>query len=555
MLAAVTALIAVTACGSDDDDGGQVSTPGTAGPGQTGAPATDAPGSTSGDGGPGTTGAGDETGPTLPPNVDREATLKYNYTFLPASADPHKAHPSAAGNDWLYDRLLVLDGDKNLHPGLALSWETSEDRLTMTLELRPGVKFRDGSDLDAEDVKASLERGKTLEGSTVAPFLRTIDTVEVIDPMTVELHLATPDPTLVYNLASSAGSVLASEAIASNANLDAADVGAGSTPYKLVQFESGKSFFVERDPNAPEYWDPAAWSVKRFELTNISDPVAQINAVRTGAIDVGWLRRNEAQTTSELQGTDLIVYSQQSENGRNLSFRASRVSPFFSDPEVRRAVAQALDWKSLVESGATGIDCTPITQFFPVGSPGYIEDYAPLAYDPDAARPVLEATGGFSFEVVTPQGGALEEAAAQFLQQSLADYDIDVTITPMTINEQQADFIAGNRDAYLGGIAGYPDPTIVLTNLYTSFIKTADADAPKVEEMMNAANEFPLGSPERAEKLEEVNRYTLEQAWSVPICFSKSTWAAKPNIVGLDTMAETWGGTTHDTRYWAVLED
>src|SRR6185295_906184 len=87
------------------------------------------------------------------------------------------------------DKLFDVDKDLKVIPQLALSQETSADGKIVTIKLRPNVKFHDGEKLDAEAAKFSLERHLTMQGSFRRPELAAIDTIEVVDPLTIKLHL------------------------------------------------------------------------------------------------------------------------------------------------------------------------------------------------------------------------------------------------------------------------------------------------------------------------------------------------------------------------------
>src|SRR5262245_16190431 len=92
----------------------------------------------------------------------------------------------------LCDKLFDIDDQLNIVPQLALSHATSEDGKTVTIKLRPGVKFHDGTAMDATAVKASLDRHMTMQGSFRRPELAAVDKVEIADPATVLLHLKSP---------------------------------------------------------------------------------------------------------------------------------------------------------------------------------------------------------------------------------------------------------------------------------------------------------------------------------------------------------------------------
>src|SRR6266852_4914735 len=85
------------------------------------------------------------------------------------------------------DKLFDIDEKLNVVPQLALSHETSADGKTVTITLRPGVKFRDGEALDAEAAKFALERHSNFRGSFRKPEIAAIDTIEVVDPLTIRI--------------------------------------------------------------------------------------------------------------------------------------------------------------------------------------------------------------------------------------------------------------------------------------------------------------------------------------------------------------------------------
>ena len=92
----------------------------------------------------------------------------------------------------LCDKLFDIDGTLNVVPQLALTHTTSPDGKTVTISLRPGVKFHDGEPFDAEAAKYSLERHLTLPGSFRKPEIAAVDKIDVVDPLTIQLQLKTP---------------------------------------------------------------------------------------------------------------------------------------------------------------------------------------------------------------------------------------------------------------------------------------------------------------------------------------------------------------------------
>ena len=98
----------------------------------------------------------------------------------------------ASSSRRLCDKLFDIDEKLNIVPQLALSHESSDDGKAVTIKLRPNVKFHDGEPLDAEAAKFNLERHLTMQGSFRRPEITPIEKVEVVDPLTIRLHLKSP---------------------------------------------------------------------------------------------------------------------------------------------------------------------------------------------------------------------------------------------------------------------------------------------------------------------------------------------------------------------------
>src|SRR5262249_51240082 len=149
------------------------------------------------------------------------------------------------------DKLFDIDEKLNVVPQLALSHETSADGKTVTIKLRPGVKFHDGEALDAEAAKFSLERHLTMQGSFRKPEIAAIDHVEVVDPMTFRIILKTPYSPLIAQLTDRAGMMVAPKAAKEAGDkFGLHPVCAG--PYRFVERVQQDRIVVEK---FPDYWN------------------------------------------------------------------------------------------------------------------------------------------------------------------------------------------------------------------------------------------------------------------------------------------------------------
>ena len=161
----------------------------------------------------------------------------------------------------IYDTLTAFDADLNVVPGLAESWEVSADGMSITFDLRDGVKFADGSDFDSGDVKYSYEAIQREENAAVArATLGVVVSIDTPDADTVVLNLATPDVGLLANLTSVNLAIVSSDD--SEESLSTTTNGTG--PFILESRTAGQNVVLTRNPN---YWgDPTPLDTLEFRV-------------------------------------------------------------------------------------------------------------------------------------------------------------------------------------------------------------------------------------------------------------------------------------------------
>lgn len=455
-LAAVATLL-IAACGGDDggssttSDNGAAADPGTDG---TSSPnATTAPDG-SGSGGP----------DASADDIDPDATFRVVRHVGAVNFDPHRSPCTCdeATHTPVYSGLVQLTKDAVVEPGLAESWDYSEDGLTLTMELRSGVTFHDGEDFTAEVAKANIDRAKTIEGSTVVGALARIESVDVVGDTTIQINLSEPDASLLAQLASFPG-MMVSPAAFDNDDLDVMPVGAG--PYRVVEHRPNDLIVYER---VDGYWNPDAQASARIELRVLPDENARFNALRTGEADAGVLL--STALFQQAANTDGLV----AEPTTLLSFEAlylNRTRSELGDELVRKAIMHAIDREALVAAVLGGLGQPQLQPFPPeyyAYNPDLPEELA-YPYDPDRARELLAEAGlenGFTFQILYP---AYNEPAATAVQAMLAEVGITVNIEavePAAIAERF--FVQQDGDAMLSSVSGHPDPQILLQYRYMS---------------------------------------------------------------------------------------
>src|SRR3954467_10370065 len=182
----------------------------------------------------------------------------------------------------LCDKLFDIDEKAGIVPQLALSSETSADGKTVTIKLRPGVKFHDGEPVDAAAAKYSLERHMNMKGSFRKPELAAVDTVDVVDPLTVKLSLKQPFSPLLAQLTDRAGMLVSPKAAeAAGDKFGLRPVCAG--PYKFVERVQQDRIVVEKFAG---YWDKDRVFIDKITYLPIVDTTVRLANLKSGGIDL-----------------------------------------------------------------------------------------------------------------------------------------------------------------------------------------------------------------------------------------------------------------------------
>ena len=180
------------------------------------------------------------------------------------------------------DKLFDIDEKLAIVPQLALSHETSADGKTMTIKLRPNVKFHDGEALTAEAAKYSLDRHLNMKGSFRKPEIASVESVEVVDPLTIKLNLKAPFSPLLAQLTDRAGMMFSPKAAeAAGDKFGLKPVCAG--PYKFVERVQQDRIVVEK---FADYWNKDQVFIDKITYLPIVDSTVRLANLRSGGLDL-----------------------------------------------------------------------------------------------------------------------------------------------------------------------------------------------------------------------------------------------------------------------------
>ncbi|UWR49232.1 ABC transporter substrate-binding protein [Phaeobacter inhibens] len=282
----------------------------------------------------------------------------------------------------VFEGLTRFMGDGSVVPGLAESWEISEDGLTYTFTLQDGVTFHDGSTMDAEDVKFSLDRARAEDSTNAQKALfADIASVDVVDPLTVKLTLSQPNGNLLFNLAWGDAVIVAPETIDT---IKTAPVGTGA--FTFTNWVQGDRIDLARNP---DYWGEApALSAATFKF--ISDPTAAFAAMMAEDIDA-FSAFPAPENLPQFEADPRFQVLIGSTEGETILSINNKQAPF-DDPKVRAAVAHAIDRQAIIDGAMFGYG-TPIGTHFAPHNPAYVDLTGTSAHDPEKSRALLAEAG------------------------------------------------------------------------------------------------------------------------------------------------------------------
>lgn len=400
--------------------------------------------------------------------ADRGGTLVFGRGGDSTSLDPSR---TTEGETFkvtknLYETLLTFEDEGTaVEPGLAKSWEPSEDGLTYTFELQEGVKFHDGTDFNAEAVVQNFERWasgdadkfpyySTMFGGFKGDEGHVIESVTAEGDSTVVIQLTRPQAPFLKNLAMDMFAIASPTAIEAQGEDDFERNPVGTGPFKFVEWKPNDSITVER---FEDYWKTDEPKLDKIIFRSIPDNAARLNALTAGEIDLAdGINPSDGAT---IEGNaDLQLFERPSMNVGYLGLTVTREP--FDNKLVRQAMNHAIDKQSIIDAffeGRADIAVNPI----PSSISGYNDEIDGYDYDPEKAKALLEEAGygdGFEMELwampvprpYMPDG----EKVAEVIQKNLAD----IGVTAKIVSHEWATYLElaskGDADAFMLGWTG-----------------------------------------------------------------------------------------------------
>ena len=411
------------------------------------------------------------------------ADAQKNTLTIGLNQDPDILDPTLARTyvgriifEHMCEKLYEIDENLKIFPQLAAELPAFSDAgKTVTIKLRAGVKFNDGTPMTAEAVKFSLDRHREMKASSRRSELDHVDAVDIVDPTTVRLRLKAPFSLITVILADRAGMpVSPTQARKLDHKFGTAPVCVG--PWAFADRVAQDRIVLDKSTH---YFDPAQAKFDRLVFRIITDDNVRLANLRSGDIDfmhlvnpthAASLKKEGKFDVSSVAGIGYsgINLNLRNKNGKPPAAPGDLGTPLANDPRVREAFELTIDREALnqvVWEGQYTPGCTPIS---PV-SPFFDKSRTCSVRDVARAKKLLAEAGlasGYSFEL-TVQNLPPERRVGEVIQGMAKEAGFNVTIRPSELASAVNDDDAGKLSAFLVNWSGRVDPDANVHQFHT----------------------------------------------------------------------------------------
>ncbi|WP_432767401.1 glutathione ABC transporter substrate-binding protein GsiB [Roseateles cavernae] len=466
----------------------------------------------------------------------------------PETLDPYQTNTTltTAVTKSFYQGLYEFDKDLKVRNVLALSHTVSKDGLVYEFKLRPGVKFHDGSDFNAEAVKVTLDRVMNPENK-LARFnqFNRIDKVEATGPLAVRITLKEPFGPFINSLAHASAAMISPTALKKYGNKDIAFNPVGTGPFVFVEwkqtdFVKGKKF--------DGYWNKGYPKVDSITWKPVLENNTRAAMLQTGEADFASPLPYEQAAALE-KNAKLKVTTAPSIITRYLSFNLLQKP--FDNLKVRQAINYAINKEALAKVAFNGY-AVPAEGYVPTGVL-YAHKMAPWPYDPKKARELLKEAGyanGFESVIWSAYTTTTAQKTIQFLQQQLAQVGIKVQVLALEPGQrvewvQQAPDpkTAKVRMYYAGwssstGEADWALRPLLATESWPPKLNNASYySSPVVDEAIAKALKS-VDDGEKAQLYRTVQEQLVKDAPWAPLVTEKNLYATSKRLSGIFVMPD-----------------
>ncbi|MFB8777609.1 ABC transporter substrate-binding protein [Streptomyces broussonetiae] len=447
--------------------------------------------------------------------------------------DPAKLLPGSVqwASDAVYDTVFNCDEVGNISPNIAESYDFTDNNTKLTLHLRSGMKFSDGTELDGPAVKTALEYQVNSPGGKSY-----LAGVEVSSPDAETVVLTTPKPKsyLTTIMCMSSGAVASPAYLKSNKR-DVAPVGSGPYLYDAAASKPGSVYVLTKNP---DNWNADRYPYKKITLKVLSDRTARINALKTGQIS-GAI--TDASALSQLKSSGLKSLTQHGQwAGLLITDREGKTVPALGDVRVRRAINMVFDKDTIAQKLYQG-QAQPTPQIFRKHSTGWIDGLEdPYPYDLKAAKKLMADAGytdGFSVEIPFIAGTGYD-AAMPVVIQGLKELNINAKQVTLSGSNALLDVLSGKYPIIFWPLGNHGDSRLTIDGalLPTSVWNTHKVADPTIEQLWQT---ILAGKGEKADAAQQkINQRVIDEAWFAPWVYMDSFFGYDPKVIDINKSSD-----------------
>ena len=429
-----------------------------------------------------------------------------------------------------YDRLFYYEPETSrIQPRLVEDWSISDDRLTYNFKIRKGVKFHNGDEMDAEDVKYTLERARAIPRGTTGCFVAVAKDAEIRVKGSYELEMKLKEPRvgLIYALAHPGVSIINRRQLEAHGGWEPdkdhewlARNEIGSGPYMLHEFREGERLVLKRYDN---WWTGKA-NTTFVTWIRVIEASTQVAMMKAGEIDfVPLFDTSRVKDILGIEGVNVIRHEDHPK-GFCLYFNTSGKFPETANKKVRHALAYAVPYQSIINAARAGW-ATRTTWFNVEGTAGYLPpEENPYVQDYEKAKQLLTEAGypdGFTTTLWWSSATAAARMIAVLLKESFGEIGVTLELKGVTDPVLVAEIMKGVPMNLMASSMETADVGLTsYTYLHTSAIEAgqnyshySDPEMDKLLDQVLAESEFAKAD----ELIKEIVRKNLEDLPIVPL--------------------------------------
>lgn len=452
------------------------------------------------------------------------------------SLDPTSPAPFLRDyEDSVFGQMFEINQKGTIVPDLAKSWKLSQQDKTLTIHLRPAVKFTDGTSFNAKAVAFNFNRDFDPKTACTCLANFPVASVSTSGNLTVVMHLKQSDPAIIEAFSGEAPDWIVSPTALQKLGAQKFAVNpVGAGPFKVETDNLGNTLTLVKNPS---YWKKGFPKLNTLKFQSISSDQSALQALYAGDAQVYMsFTAGSLSLLPQVKAHGLRLYTLPAVSSDDIQF--DTLTPPFNNIKAREALYYAIDTPAIVkhlfanrfpiEEGICAIGC----DFYEKLVPGY------RTYDPAKAKALVKQLGGLSFDITTYQSLGLEQTA-EAVQAEGEAVGMKITVHPLASATVVTNFKNHTWQTFLAGV-GSTDPALATgpATYFTSTGPDSGVHDPTLDKMIQQANS-EVNVAKRHADYNAVSKYISDKAYDVLMFTQAAHNLSTPNVKGMTEAAAT----------------